>query len=74
MGSDIANGPCPRTQGIGAPVGLFVVWICGLGQPILGVFRMNNANVTQVPIGNHFARLTDQRIARVIMCQEKSRA
>ena len=53
---------------VGAPFGLLAPCRFNrLGQPALNILSLNNTNFSQLSVGNHFSRLTDHRITRIIV-------
>ena len=54
--SDVAGRPTGAgARRIGAPFGLFDVQL--FGQPVLGIFRLNHADIAQIAVCHHFAAL-----------------
>ena len=72
MGADIADtATSARARRISAPGGLLVVCVGRFGEPILGIFGLNNTNIAQGPGRDELARLTDQRVTGVVVCQQE---
>ena len=75
MGADIPHRAArARACGIGAPFGLFDAFVLHRrGQPVLRVFRLNDADLAQIACRHHGPRLADHRIAGVIMGEDEKR-
>jgi len=69
MCSDIAGGAAGAgLRGIRAPSRLFLPGLLNiLRQSILRIFHLHDADIAELAILDHLARLTDHRIAGVIM-------
>ena len=67
MGSDVAHATsCARLLRVGAPCCLLLSFgVDRISQPALWVFHYNFADLTEVTIGDHVARLLDHWVASV---------
>ena len=71
MGADVANGATgPGACWVGAPFrALGTLMLDRFGQPVLRIFRMKHAQVSDLPGKDHVTHLPDHRIAGVIVGQ-----
>ena len=76
MGADITRGSAgPALRRIGAPAGLFLPGLFQrFAQPVLRIFDLYHADLAQIAMCHHLARLPHHGISRVVMRQHKDRA
>ncbi len=69
MGTDIADATArPRLCRIGAPGGLLLSCLLDrIGEPVLHIFRLHQADVAEFAIGDHRPSLADHRVSRVVV-------
>jgi len=74
MRADVAEATAgPALRGIRAPGGLFLSGVLKRGgQPVLRVFDLHDANLSELAVGDHLAGLADHRIARVIVRESEN--
>lgn len=71
MGRDIAKATgCAALGGIGSPSGLFLIAVFEAGtEPALNVLSAEGLDFAEFPFGDHFAGLSYERIAGVVVGQ-----
>jgi hypothetical protein len=76
MSADVAGrAASARLLGIGTPGRLFLAGrLDGLGQPILRIFRLYDADVAKLALRHHLARLPHHGIAGVVVRQDEELA
>ena len=76
MAADVADaGPRTGLRRVGAPAGLLLALLLdGLGQPVLQVFHLHQAQLAQRPALDPLARLAHHRVAGVVVGQRQQQA
>jgi hypothetical protein len=76
MGPDVAGRTArPGPRGIGAPVGLLLAGAFqGFGQPVLGIFDLDDPQLSELTPRDHGLGVADHRIAGVVVGEGEDHA